>query len=122
MDVKVELDGNLLTSEVKCLGIILDDKLTWKAQVHTLRKKAYGGLSKLKHFCNVSPTGLKLKRNIILVLPHLKYSSMVWQECSVELRTMLEIVQNFGMWLILLKPPRTPSDGLRSILHAVEDT
>jgi hypothetical protein len=40
----------------------------------------------------------------------------------VELRTMLEIVQNFGMWLILLKPPRTPSDGLRSILHAVEDT
>ena len=119
VDVKLELDGNPLTrsSEVKCLGILLDDKLTWKAQVHALRRKAYGGLSKLKRFHNVLPPLLKRNLYNALVLPHLDYCSVVWQECSVELRTMLERAQNFGMRLILSKPPRTPSDELRFILQ-----
>ena len=52
-----------------------------------------------------------------LVLPHLDYCSVVWQECSKELRQKIERVQNYGMRLILSKPPRTPSAGLREELQ-----
>ena len=45
-----------------------------------------------------------------------KTSSVVWQECSRELRRSLERVQNYGMRLILSKPPRTPSEQLREEL------
>ena len=60
-DGKVELDGELLTrsTEVKCLGVVIDDKLSWKAEINSTRRKAYGGLSKLKCLCNVLPTGLR---------------------------------------------------------------
>ena len=43
-------------------------------------------------------------------------TSAVWQECSRELRRSLERVQNYGMRLILSKPPRTPSEQLREEL------
>ena len=114
--MKVELDGELLTrsTEVKCLGVVIDDKLSWKAQINSMRRKTYGGLSKLKRLRNVLPTDLKKKLYNALVLPHLEYCSVVWQECSVELRARLERVQNYGMRLILSKPLRTASDEMRS--------
>ena len=106
-DVAVELNGSPLirSTEVKCLGVLLDDMLTWKAQINSLKRKAYGGLRKLKRLHNVLPPAIKKKLYNAMVLPHLEYCSVVWQECAVELRSMLERVQNYGMRLILSNPP-----------------
>ena len=52
-----------------------------------------------------------------LVLPYLDYCSVVWQECSQCLRQKLEGVQNYGMIIILSRPPRTYSDHLRKELN-----
>ena len=52
-----------------------------------------------------------------LELPHLDYyCSAVWQECSMELRLLLERVQNHGMHIILAEAPRTYSEELRQEL------
>ena len=45
------------------------------------------------------------------------YCLVVWQECSRELRQKLERVQNYGMRLILSKPPRTHSEEMRQKLN-----
>ena len=54
-----------------------------------------------------------------LVLPHLDYCSVVWQECAKDLQQKLEQIQNYGMRLILSKPPRTPSANLTNTLKWV---
>ena len=87
---------------VKCLRVLLNDKLSWRDQVQSVRRKCFMGLAKLRRLRNVHP--------------HLDYCSVVWQECSKELRQMLERVQNSGTRLILSKAPRTPSEDLRQEL------
>ena len=52
-----------------------------------------------------------------LVLPHMDYCSVVWQECSRQLRQKLERVQNYAMGLILSQPPRTHSEEMRQKLN-----
>ena len=93
------------STEVKCLGVLLYDTLTWGAQVNSLKRKAYRGLIKLKRLRNVLPPAIKKKLYNAMVLLHLEYCSVVWQECAVELRSMLKRVQNYGMRFILSKPP-----------------
>lgn len=41
------------------------------------------------------------------------YCSVMWQECTKELKQQIEWIQKFGMRLILSQPPHTPSDGMR---------
>ena len=100
----------------KCLGVMLDDGLSWREQVQQVRKKCFIGLAKLRRLRNVLPSRTKKQLYNTLVLPHLDYCSVVWQECSRELRQMLERVQNYGMRLILSKAPRTHSEELRQEL------
>ena len=51
-----------------------------------------------------------------LVLPHLDYCLVVWQECTKDLRRKLKRVQNYGMRIMLSQPPKTPSGELRQKL------
>ncbi len=60
---------------------------------------------------------MKKKLYNAMVLPHLDYCSVVWQECSKKLQQQVERIQNYGMRLILSRPPRTPTAELRSTLN-----
>ena len=102
--------------KVKCLGVWIDDGLTWKEQIGAVRKKCFAGLAKLRRLRNVLPTCTKKKIFGALVQPHLDYCCVVWNECSKVLQRKLDRIQNYGMRLILSQPPRTPSEGLRRAL------
>jgi len=64
----------------------------------------------------VLPPDIKKKIYNAMILPHLDYCSVVWQECMRDLRK-LERVQNYGMHIILAQPSRTPSEELRGKLN-----
>ena len=100
---------------VKCLGVSIDNGLTWREHVDSLRKKCYCGLAKLRRLKEVLPPETKKVYNP-LVLPHLDYCSVVWQECTKELQQKVEWIQNYGMRLILSKPPWTASSDFRVTL------
>jgi len=91
----------------------LDDRLTWKEHVQSVRKQSFAGLAKLRKLKDVLPPDTKENIYNAMVLPHLDYCSVVWQECMKDLRSQLERVQNYGMRIILSRPPRTPSEELR---------
>ena len=117
----VEIEMNGQTTErnkcVKCRGTLLDDGLTWKEQVQNVRKLCFAGLAKLRRLKDVLPPDIKKKVYNALVLPHLDYCSVVWQECKKDLRMKIERMQNYGMCIILSQPPRTPSKRLRDKLN-----
>ena len=95
----------------------LDDGLKWQEHVAALRRKCYAGLAKLRRLKDVLPVATKRKvyNALAIGLPHLDYCSVVWQECSMELRKKVEGVQNYGMRLTA----RTPSVELRRVLNWV---
>ena len=62
------------------------------------------------------PVDTKTKLYDTFVLPHLDYCFALWQECSKELQCRVDQIQNYGMRLILSKPLRTQSEGLRQKL------
>ena len=82
---------------MKCLGVLLDDGLTWTEQVQSVRKWCFAGLAKLRSLKDVLPPDIKKKVYNALVLPHSDYCSVVWQECTKDLRMKIERVQNYGM-------------------------
>jgi len=94
----------------------VDDKFSWKEHIATVRKKCYRGLSQLRKLRDVLPVSTKVKLYNALVLPHTDYCSVVWHECGAVQQQQVERIQNYGMRLILAKPPRTPSSELRAYL------
>ena len=46
---------------VKCLEVLLDDGLTWKEQVQSVRKRCFAGLAKLRRLKDVLPPDIKKK-------------------------------------------------------------
>ena len=51
------------------------------------------------------PVDTKKKIYNAIVLPHLDYCYVAWQECSLELQRKVKSIQNYGMRLILSKSP-----------------
>ena len=68
------------------------------------------------------PAEMKKSVYNALVLPHLDYCSVVWQECTKELQQKVQWVQNHGMRLTLSKPPQTPSAEPREALGWIPST
>ena len=118
-EVKVEMRGQLLerSSNVKCLGVFLDVGLTWNDHIEYVSKKCFAGLGKLKRWSRVLPSRTKKQIYNALVLPYLDYCSVLWQECLQCLRQKLERVQNYGMRIILSRPPRIHCDDLHKELN-----
>ena len=96
---------------MKCLGVLLDDGITWNEQVQSVQKWCFTGLAKLRRLNDVLPPDTK-KIYTTTVLPHFDYCSVEWQECMNNLRKRLERVQNYGLH-ILTQPSRMPSEELR---------
>ena len=96
--VDIEMNGQKIERSkcVKCLGMLLDDGLTWKEQVQNVRKRCFAGLAKLRRLKDVLPSGIKKKAYNALVLPHLDYCAVV-----KDLRMKIERVHNYGMRIIL---------------------
>jgi len=70
------------SQQMKCLGIIIDNKLNWKCHINNLAKKCYTRIRTLysiKHY--LSPDQLKLFGQS-LVLSLLYYMSAVWGQSS----------------------------------------
>ena len=102
---------------MRYLGVTVDDKFSWKEQRAAVRRKCFSGLSQLCKLRDVLPVSTKVKLYNALVLPHTDYCSVVWHECGVVQQRQVERIQNYGMRLILGKPPRTPSNELRTHLR-----
>ena len=116
--VKVMLPGQPLTrcGKVKCLGVWIDDCLTWRDHIADVRRKCFGALSKIQWLRDVLPVDTKKKLYDTFVLRHLDYCCVLWHECSKELQCRVDRIQNYRKRLILSKPSRTPSEGLRQEL------
>ena len=94
----VKLQGPIIPRcpEVKYIGVVVDQKLTWHSHVASLGKKALAMISTIS----------RVKSCLPVLLPQLDYCSAVWHtNCSNALSTK---IQNYAMRIILDEPTTYP--------------
>ena len=74
------LDGSDIKKvhQVKSLGIIIDENLTWDEQYKRVKGKMSAGLSALKRLKNILPQSQLCSVYYALVESHLRYGDVVW--------------------------------------------
>ena len=91
------LDGQSIDHARTCkdLGVVFTDTLTWSTQVDTVLKKAYNTLRMIKRVFPgaTTPTHLKRKLYLSLVIPILTYCAPVWRPSLIKDITSLEKLQ-----------------------------
>jgi hypothetical protein len=80
--------------KTKSLGVIIDEKLDWKEHIDAICKKVSKGIGALR-LCKslVSLDTLQILYNII-ILPYFDNRCLVWNNCSITLKTNLQKLQN----------------------------
>ena len=84
-------------SETRYLGLILDERLTWKPHIEHVRNKALGGMAALRPITG-RRSKLSLKNKVLLytsmIRPIMTYAAPVWGYARPKLIERLQVVQN----------------------------
>ena len=100
--ITLRLNGKLLfeSCKIKYLGLILDDKLTWKHHINELRKKlcrSIGVMYRLKRFCSEN-----ILKSIYFSLIHsyISYGLIVWSQASAIYTNKIKLIQKKALRII----------------------
>ena len=101
-EINLEMSAKSMTRvhKVKSLGLLNDERLTWKDHVdETVKKisKAIGALKRVRPFISVKAA---LQIYHALIRPYFDYCSSDWGECSVTLCDKLQKLQNRAVRVI----------------------
>ena len=109
---KVQINGTLLeqVSQASFLGIIVDDKLSWKAQINQVNKKVSKSIGILYKVRHVFSKSLKLKIYNTFVLPHLTYCNIVWASAYPTYLKPIEVTQKRAIKITLGVPIDTSTE------------
>ena len=78
----------------KCLGIEIDEFLTWDAHIASISRKVSSGIGVLKKIKPFVPTFNLISVYQSIVEPYFDYCSIVWDDISDHLTDKLQILQN----------------------------
>ena len=96
-------------NHAKSLGIIIDEQLLWKNQIEAISSKVSKGIGVLRRIKNCVPKTTLIKVYNALVLPYFDYCSLVWSNCSDQLISKLQKMQNRAARVITGRSYETPS-------------
>ena len=101
-----------IMKERKYLGIIMDEHLTFKNHMDTVKLKlnrANGLLAKLRHYVN-----LTLLRTIYYAIfePHLRYGCQLWGQAQTQVLQNIEKIQNKALRILNFKNPWDPIEQI----------
>ena len=96
----------------KSLGIIIDEQLLWKNQIEAISGKVSKGIGMLRRLKNCVPKTTLIKVYNALVLPYFDYCSLVWSNCSDQLISKLQKMQNRAARVITGRSYETPSNEI----------
>ena len=78
----------------KCLGVEIDEFLTWDANIASVSKKVSSGIGVINKIKPFVPTSNLISVYQSIVEPYLDYCSVVWDDISDKLTDKLQILQN----------------------------
>ena len=85
------------TTNMKVLGVWLDEDLKWNKQVSLMKSKAFNNARNLCRVNNILPMKTKIQLYNSYVASQLNYADIIWGGCSKENQEKLQRVQNFSL-------------------------
>ena len=89
---------------VKCLGIDIDDNLTWESHIQSIRLKVSRNLAALRKVKNIFSRKNLVSLYRAIIEPYFIYFSIVWDSLSDTLEKQLQILQNRAARIITGAP------------------
>ena len=79
-NITIEFDGDVIErcAQIKCLGVIIDEHLSWSYHVDYICKKVYGSLSMLRRVRPYVDTNTLKILYLCIVQSHLDYCCEIW--------------------------------------------
>ena len=99
----------------RCLGVELDQKLSWENHIDSICKKAGTGIGIMKRVKPFIPYETLLNLYNSLVLPYFDYCSPLWDNCGSLLKEKIQKLQNRAARVMTGANYVTSSD----LLHAM---
>ena len=92
----ISIDNNLVSPVTfnKCLGVLLDEKLTFETNIEYTCKKACAGIGALRRIKPFVPFCILVTLYRSLVQPYFDYCSPLWDTCGKQLKYKLQKIQN----------------------------
>ncbi|CAB0033756.1 unnamed protein product [Trichogramma brassicae] len=96
------LDGEPinLRDNIKLLGVVLDETLSWRAQVTAAANRCFAALAHLRRHRDCLPQETRLMLVRSLVFPHLDYGAGLLADLSGELTTRMERCMNAALCFV----------------------
>ena len=113
-DLKVGEDEIKRVKETKCLGLTIDETLSWNQQYEIVKGKLKGGLDSIRKLRQLLPQSQLFQVYRALVVCHLRYGNLLWGHLSANKLNNLQKLQDRAMTLIQSAPikERIPSATL----------
>ena len=92
----ISIDNNLVSRvpSNKCLGVLLDEKLTFETHIDYICKKACAGIGALRRIMPFVPLCTLVTLYRSLIEPYFDYCSPLWDTCGKQLKDKLQKIQN----------------------------
>jgi len=92
----ISLDNNLVSRvpSNKCLGVLLDEKLTFETHIEYICKKACAGIGTLRRIKPSVPLCILEILYRSLIEPYFDYCSPLWDTCGKQLKDKLQKIQH----------------------------
>ena len=90
----IRVQGHTIKRVYKYLGIIIDDKLTWKDHIDHVFLKIQRNLGIMKRVRNDIPKESLIALYRTMVEPYLRYCNNTWGKCGATLIGKLQTLQN----------------------------
>ena len=92
----ISIDNNLVSRvpSNKCLGVLLDEKLTFETHIEYICKKACAGIEALRRIKPFVPLCTLVTLYRSLIEPYFDYWSPLWDTCGKQLKDKLPKLQN----------------------------
>ena len=96
----------------KCLGVEIDEFLTWDTHIASVSKKVSSGISIIRKVKPFIPTSSLLNIYQSIVEPYLDYCSIVWNGIGDNLADKLQKLQNRAARVITGADYLTPTNEI----------
>ena len=95
-DYPVMLNGKSIprTSSFECLGVFLDETMSWAEHIEKTGKKVRAGIALMKRFKPFVPNNTLQMIYNAPIQPYFHYCSPLWGNCCVSLKYKLQKFQN----------------------------
>ena len=107
-------------SEIKFLGITVDDKLSWRPHINNISNIISHNIGIINRLKFHIPSSSLLTLYFSLILPYLNYGILAWGNTHQTLLDKLLLLQKKALRIICRVPPRSHSDPLFTKLRILK--